>query len=140
MYGLRESLKMVFEEGYEARVQRHRRLGRITRAGYLGMGLELLADPAYYSNTVTAVKFPASVKDKDFADGVRGLGILVAGGQGPLKGKIFRTNHMNVCIDRDILTTMAVVEVTLKRLGAKIKLGAGVAAAEEQLLKDLKQP
>jgi aspartate aminotransferase-like enzyme len=140
MYGLRESLKMVFEEGYEARVQRHRRLGRITRAGYLGMGLELLADPAYYSNTVTAVKYPASVNDKDFAGWVRRLGILVAGGQGPLKGKIFRTNHMNVCTDRDILMTMAVVEVALKKLGAKIKPGSGVAAAEEQLLKELKEP
>jgi aspartate aminotransferase-like enzyme len=140
MYGLRESLKMIFEEGYEPRVQRHRRLGRITRAGYLGMGLELLADPAYYSNTVTAVKYPATVKDKDFTDWVRRLGILVAGGQGPLKGKIFRTNHMNICTDRDILMTMAVVEVALKKLGAKVKPGSGVAAAEEQLLKELKEP
>lgn len=136
IYGLHESLTMMFEEGYQQRVERHHRLGRITRAGYLAMGLELLADPAYYSNTVTAAKYPAGIKDKDFRNYVRSLGVLIAGGQGPVRGKIFRTNHMNICTERDVLTTMVTIEVALKKLGFKIDLGSGVAAAQEQLLKE----
>ncbi len=136
MYGLHESLTIMFEEGYQQRVERHRRLGRITRAGYLAMGLELLADPAHYSNTVTAVKYPAGINDQDFRNYVRSLGILIAGGQGPVKGKIFRTNHMNICTERDVLATMAVIEIALKKLGFKIDLGSGVAGAQEQLLRE----
>jgi aspartate aminotransferase-like enzyme len=137
VYGLHESLKMMFEEGYDQRVERHHRLGRITRAGYKGMGLDLLADPEYYSNTVTAVKYPQGISDSDFRSLVKSLGILVAGGQGPVKGKIFRTNHMNICTERDVLTTMAIIEVALKKLGFEIVLGSGVKAAQEQLLKEL---
>jgi len=136
MYGLHESLTMMFEEGYENRIERHRRLGRITRAGYQGIGLDLLADPAHYSNTVTAVKYPSGITDSDFRSHVRNLGILVAGGQGPVKGKIFRTNHMNICTERDILSTMAIVEIVLKRLGFEFALGSGVLAAQEQILKE----
>jgi len=136
MYGLHESLTMMFEEGYENRIERHRRLGRITRAGYLGLGLDLLADPAHYSNTVTAVKYPSGITDSDFRGQVRNLGILVAGGQGPVKGKIFRTNHMNICNERDILSTIAIIEIVLKRLGFEFALGSGVLAAQEQILKE----
>ena len=137
LYGLHESLTIMFEEGYKQRVERHRRLGRITRAGYLGMGLELLADPDYYSNTVTAVKYPQGIKDSEFRGLIRQFGVLIAGGQGPVKGKIFRTNHMNICTERDVLTTMALVEVTLKQLGFPVSLGSGVSAAQEQLLKEV---
>jgi aspartate aminotransferase-like enzyme len=136
MYGLHESLTMMFEEGYENRVERHRRLGRITRAGYQGMGLDLLADSAHYSNTVTAVKYPSGITDKDFRSQVRDLGILLAGGQGPVKGKIWRTNHMNICTERDILSTMAIIEIVLKRLGFEFPLGSGVLATQEQILKE----
>ncbi len=136
LYGLHESLTMMFEEGYEQRVERHRRLGRITRAGYLGMGLELLADPKHYSNTVTAVKYPPGIKDSEFRSLIRKFGVLIAGGQGPVKGKIFRTNHMNICIERDVLTTMSLIEITLKQLGYPVSLGSGVSAAQEQMLKE----
>jgi len=136
IYGLHESLTIMFEEGYERRVERHRRLGRVTRAGYTAMGLELLADPNHYSNTVTAVKYPLGIKDREFRDRVRRRGVLVAGGQGPVKGKIFRTNHMNICGEKEILMTLAIIELTLKELGHSVKLGAGVAAAEEQILRE----
>lgn len=136
IYGLHESLTIMFEEGYEQRIERHHRLGRITRAGYLGMGLDLLADPAYYSNTVTAVKYPSGITDKEFRAQVRNLGILIAGGQGPVKGKIWRTNHMNICTERDVLATIAIIEIVLKRLGYEVPIGSGVLAAQEQLLKE----
>jgi aspartate aminotransferase-like enzyme len=136
IYGLYESLTIMFEEGYEQRIERHHRLGRITRAGYLGMGLDLLADPAFYSNTVTAVRYPGGITDKEFRNQVRNLGILIAGGQGPVKGKIWRTNHMNICTERDVLATIAIIEVVLKRLGYDVPIGSGVLAAQEQMLKE----
>lgn len=100
------------------------------------MGLDLLADPAFYSNTVTAVKYPGGITDKEFQNQVRNLGILVAGGQGPVKGKIWRTNHMNICTERDVLATIAIIEVVLKRLGYDVPIGSGVLAAQEQMLKE----
>jgi len=100
------------------------------------MGLKLLADPAHYSNTVTAVKYPPGVKDQEFRDLVRRWGVLVAGGQGPIKGKIWRTNHMNICTERDVLATIAIIEVVLKRLGYDVPIGSGVLAAQEQMLKE----
>jgi aspartate aminotransferase-like enzyme len=136
IYGLHESLTIMFEEGYEQRIERHHRLGRITRAGYLGMGLDLLADPAFYSNTVTAVRYPGGITDKEFRNQVRNLGILIAGGQGPVKGKIWRTNHRNICTERDVLATIAIIEVVLKRLGYDVPIGSGVLAAQEQMLKE----
>ena len=67
---------------------------------------------------------------------MRNLGILVAGGQGPVKGKIWRTNHMNICTERDVLATLAIIEIILRRMGFEFPIGSGILAAQEQLLKE----
>lgn len=58
-------------------------------------------------------------------------GVLVAEGQGKLKGKIFRIAHMNIVTEKEIILTLSLIELTLKQLSFPIELGKGVAAAEE---------
>ena len=117
-YGLDVALDMILEEGMDNVFQRHVRLGDFTRQSVADLGLELLADPMYASNTVTAVKVPEGV------DGGRLSGLLrtehsvvVAGGQGKLSGKIFRIGHMGWVSEEDIRETLRAIEVTLPKVG-----------------------
>jgi aspartate aminotransferase-like enzyme len=127
--GLRESLQMMKEEGYKNRVERHRLLAKMSRVGYQALGLELFADPKYYSNTVTAVKYPPGIND-NFRSEMQKLGVIVAGAQDQIKGKVFRTSSMNILGAGEILQTLAMTEISLTNLGYKIpERGAGVTAA-----------
>jgi aspartate aminotransferase-like enzyme len=94
LYGLDVAIAMMLDEGLENIYERHQYLAERTRSGVLSLGLQLFADD-HYSNTVTAVKAP---EGKDASDIIRRLredhGVVVAGGQGKLSGKIFRVAHL----------------------------------------------
>lgn len=138
IYGLHESLKMILEEGYENRVKRHRLMGKALRSGIEAFGMHLLAEKGYESNTITAAKYPTGVDDDAFRKAMQKHGVLVAGGQAHLKGKIFRVAHMNIIAEREILLLLAVTGLVLRELGFKCESGAGVSAAQEIFLKNLK--
>jgi aspartate aminotransferase-like enzyme len=129
--GLRESLKMMHEEGIHNVFKRHELLAQATRAGVAALGLELLAKkPAYCSTAVTAVKVPASVKDgKALPKLMRDkYGVTIIGGQDELEGKIIRLSHFGYCDRFDIVTVIAGLELALNELGHKVELGKGVGA------------
>lgn len=135
VYGLHESLAMIVEEGYENRVKRHMRMAKAVRGGTKALGLQLLAEEGHESNTLTAIKYPEGVEDGVFRKTMRGHGVLIAGGQAHLKGKIFRVAHMNLTAEREILLTLAITELSLRELGFKCGKGVGVSAAEEVFLR-----
>ncbi|MGB2940649.1 MAG: alanine--glyoxylate aminotransferase family protein [Candidatus Dormiibacterota bacterium] len=95
--GLRESLKMLREEGLQEVFARHARIARGVRAAVTALELELFADPMFFSNTVTAVRAPRGDADLNKAL-VRTLrdsyNLELAGGQGPLAGQVFRIGHL----------------------------------------------
>ena len=124
------SLKMMFEEGFENRVKRHRRMAKATRVGAKALGLELFAEEEYASNTVTAIKVPPKINGKEIINSMKELGILIAGGQGELKDKIIRIAHMNVVQEKDILITFSALETALNKLGFDFQSGSGIAAIE----------
>lgn len=126
------SLKMMFEEGIENRMKRHRRLAKATRAGAKAMGLELFANEQFASNTVTSIKVPPKIKAKELINSMKEMGILIAGGQGSLRGKIIRIAHMNVVQEKDILATFSALEISLQKLGFSFQLGSGIAAIEKE--------
>ncbi len=134
--GLHESLRLILEEGIENRVKRHRLITKAVREGYKAMGLELLAEEEYASNTITAIKYPENIEDKEFRSKMEEKGILVAGGQDHLKGKIFRIASLNLCTQREVLTILATSEIVLKELGYNLKLGSGTTAAQKVFLTD----
>jgi aspartate aminotransferase-like enzyme len=131
MYGLRESLNMLEEEGLPQVYRRHERLGRMARAGLRALGLRLLAREEDASPTVTAVLGGETWTVDALRGELRKLGVVVAGGQKKLKEKIFRIGHMGSCDELDLLAALAALEMALARLGASVEFGVGTKAAQE---------
>jgi aspartate aminotransferase-like enzyme len=133
LYGLREALAIIREEGLEAMIARHWRLARATRAGVKALGLQLFADPAHASNALTAVRNPEGIEGRKLRQHLREQhGVIVAGGQGPVEQAIFRVGHLGWVAESDILRMLSALEMTLGALGHPVTPGAGVAAAERE--------
>ena len=129
---LAENLKLIRAEGIENIFKRAKLLSRATRAGIEGIGLEVFA--ARPADGLTAVKIPESVDGSKFLKRLEGrFGIKVAGGQGHVKGKIFRVAHMGIIDELDIVGTLTAIELVLDELGFPVELGSGVAAATRVL-------
>ena len=125
---LAENLKLIRAEGLEAIWSRARMLSRATRAGIEAIGLEVFA--ARPADGLTSVHMPQGVDGSAFLKRLESrFGIKVAGGQGHLKGKIFRIAHMGILDELDILGTLSAIELVLDELGRTVEFGAGVAAA-----------
>jgi aspartate aminotransferase-like enzyme len=129
--GLRESLRLILDEGLPNVFARHERLARATRAGAQALGLELFAE--HPGNACTAVKAPAKIEGDTIVKGLRARVVAIAGGQGSMKGKIFRIAHMGYVDSFDILTALGALEMVLAELGHPVTLGDGLRAAEEVL-------
>ena len=130
MFQLDVALNMMEQEGLEAIFARHAAVGAAVRAGLTTLGFKLLADPQFASNTVTGAWIPEDLDWKAFNGKLRKLGLIVAGGQGALKGKIFRIGHLGHVTIPDILNAMAVLEETLIELERPVTPGAAVQAAQ----------
>jgi aspartate aminotransferase-like enzyme len=136
IYGLHEALRIMRGEGLETLFARHETMTRMLRAGLAAIGLRpVVTDEAIASRSVTAVYPPDGVD----ADGLRkqvqeDFGLVLAGGQGKMAGKIFRVGHLGFYQPLDMLTVLAALEVTCVRMGAAVPLGAGVRAAQEAML------
>ena len=120
LYGLDVALDMMLSEGMENVFSRHVRIADMTRRGVKDLGLELLADEAHASNTVTAVRVPDGVDGGKLSEIMRTEhSIVLAGGQGKFQGKIFRIGHMGQVAEADIQEVLDALAVTLPRVGFK---------------------
>lgn len=128
---LHESLKMLREEGLDARLARTRQLAVATRAAVQATGLQLFPDPAHASDTVTAIRNPDGMEDPQVRKALLDTyNVAVQGGQGALKGKIFRIGHMGIAGWPDLLAAFAALDRILAKAGRLPHPGAGVAAIE----------
>jgi len=133
-YGLQEALCMIFEEGPETVLARHRRLAGAMRQGAAALGLPLFPQSSVVSDTVTALTVP---------DGLDGAAIVrhmyerfntvIAGSRNKLSGKVIRIGTMGAVSEGDILQDLLYLERTLAALGHRVTPGAAVAAAVERL-------
>jgi len=131
MQGLREALRLYFAEGQDAVLGRHRTLSEATKAGVLALGLELSGEYVERAWAVTAVKAPAGMDADELVAKVRAdHGIVLAPGQGPFKGKVFRIGHLGNYDRLDILRGLAALEMSLISMGHTTEPGTAVAAAE----------
>lgn len=137
LFGLRESVAILKEEGLANVFRRHARLAEATRQAVQKLGLRLLAqNPAEYSHTLTAVCMPDGFdSDTYLAHANRTLDLSLGVGLGKVKGRVFRIGHLGSLNELDLLGALAGVEMTLKTFGVDITLGAGLAAAQEYLVK-----
>lgn len=132
IYAMREALRAVLEEGLEARWERHRQSQQALIAGLEAMGLEMfVSNPADRLVTVTAVNIPAGIEDGKVRNQLLDeFNIEIAGGLGPVKGKIWRVGLMGYsCQKPNVLTFLAALEKTLLDQGFRLPAGAGVATA-----------
>ena len=129
IFQLDAALKLMAEEGQEAIFGRHAACGAASRAGLAAMGCELYADRAYASNTVTSALVPEGVDWSALNDQFRAGGLQLAGGQGKMKGKLFRIGHLgDVSVD-DIITAIEIIEQGAIAVGLPVQTGVGPAAA-----------
>lgn len=132
--GLNESLKILQAEGLENAFKRHEKLAYATRKAVEALGLEMFTKESP-SNAVTAINAPAGIDGQEIYKNLRvKYGITAAGGQGQAKGKIFRIAHLGYAGTFDVITAIAGLEMTLKGMGHPVKLGTGVAVAQELLI------
>jgi aspartate aminotransferase-like enzyme len=121
-FGLDVALGMLEKEGWDSVYARHERIGAFTRRGVLDLGLELQADQRFASNTVTAVKAPEGIDVSALRTIAREqYGVVFAGGQGSLTGKIFRIGHLGLVTEDDITEALTALGKSLQQLGFRSK-------------------
>jgi aspartate aminotransferase-like enzyme len=134
LFGLQVALRRILDEGVDAGIRRHERLGAATRAGVRALGLRLFAEPGHYSNSLTAVWGPEGIAAKDLRAKMREAhGVIMAGGQGPIKDKIFRLGHLGYVHENDVVAALGALELTLRDLGVPVEPGQAVSAAQAVL-------
>ena len=134
VYQVDAGLALMEAEGAEAIFARHETCASAARAGLEALGFELFADPAHYSRTVTAAKVPEGFDWKAINTAVKGEGVILAGGQGPLTGKIFRLGHLGSVTLGEILDAIGVLEQVSIRFERPVEPGTGIAAAQQAAL------
>ena len=117
---LREACLMIEEEGLPARIARHQKMSKAVQAAARAWGLSLFPkiDAKHaYSSTVTAIEYPAGVRDDEMRGIVKKMGIVIAGGQDHVKGKIFRIGSMGAVGAPELIATLGATQYALKKLG-----------------------
>jgi aspartate aminotransferase-like enzyme len=134
--GLDVALGLLRAEGVEEAFRRHDRLARAARGGAEALGLTLFAR-ATPSPAVTAIVSPPGIDGEAVvrAYGAE-LNITIAGGQGEMKGKLFRLAHLGWVDESDLIVGLAALERVLLRIGVPVELGAAVAVAQRIFAKE----
>ncbi len=132
LHGLRCSLDLLFDEGLPQVFARHRRLAEGIRRGVDALGLSLCAlAPQWYSDTVTAIRTPEGVDAAEVCRiGYHRYRTAFGSGLSKVAGKVFRIGHLGDLNEVMCLAALASAEMSLADAGAKVELGAGVAAAQ----------
>jgi len=133
LYGLRESLAMMAEEGLDNIFARHHRLAEGVRAAVRAWGLKLCAKaPKWYSNTVSAIMVPEGTNGADVIDvAFRRYNLALGAGLARMAGKLFRIGHLGDLNELMLLGAIAGAEMAMRDVGIPVTPGAGVAAAAE---------
>jgi aspartate aminotransferase-like enzyme len=125
-----EGIRLMQEEGQEAVFARHVACAAATQAGLEALGFELLAERPHRSRTVTAAWLPDGVDWQAFNGPIKQRGVVLAGGQGKLTGKVFRVGHLGQVELTDILDALLAIEDAAIELGRPVERGTAIAAAE----------
>jgi alanine-glyoxylate transaminase/serine-glyoxylate transaminase/serine-pyruvate transaminase len=136
LFGLREAVTMLLEEGLDEVFGRHQRLASGVRAAVDAWGLKNLCEnPAEVSNSLTAVVTPEGIDSGDVMKIARERYDLALGvGLGRVRGKIFRIGHLGALNELEVLATLGGVEMALAQAGVPVELGSGVAAAQRSFV------
>lgn len=131
--GLNQACGMLLDEGLENVFARHHRIAEGVRAAVQAWGLELCAaNPSVYSDTVSAIRTPEGFNATDIVSHAASkYGVAFGVGLGEVAGKVFRIGHLGSLTDVMTLSGIATAEMSMADLGLDIRLGSGVAAAQD---------
>ncbi len=133
-FALQEGLRMLEEEGLDNVYARHARLARATQAGLGALGFQLFAQEGFRSNTVTSALPPTTLD----VSALRKLlndkyGVVIAGGQGKMTGKMVRIGHLGAVAEGDVVQVLWAMEQALEELDIAPADGRAVAAVTASL-------
>ncbi len=133
IYGMGESLKMLFEEGLDNVYARHFRLAEGVRRAVDAWGLKLVAQsPELYSDTVSAIYVPEGFDSNALTEhAFDAYGVSFGIGLGEMNGKAFRIGHLGSLTDVMVLSGLATIEMAMADLDYPVELGSGVIAAQD---------
>jgi aspartate aminotransferase-like enzyme len=134
VYQVEEGIRLMAAETPAGVFARHATCAAATQAGLEALGFDLLAEPVHRSKTVTAAMLPDGFDWKAFNTAVKREGLILAGGQGKLTGRIFRLGHLGSVTVGEILDAIAVLEAVSIRQGRDVAPGVAVAAAQRAAL------
>ena len=134
LYAYREALRMILEEGLEARFKRHKACSDALYSGLNAIGLTSFAKEEDRSITIIALNYLEGLEDKTFRNTLaQKFRVLVAGGFGNLKGKVFRVGCMGEVHRYHVMRTISAISSTLAMMGYKTNTQEGLKIAEEKL-------
>ena len=137
LYAYREAMNMILEEGLENRIKRHRICSSALYSGLSAIGLTPFAKEDSRSTVVIALNYLEGLEDKTFRNTLaQKFRVLVAGGFGNLKGKVFRVGCMGEVNRYHVMRTISSIASTLDMMGYSVDAQAGLKIAEDKL-KDL---
>ena len=128
-FAMQEGLRMLEEEGLNNVYERHERLARAAQVGLQALGFQLFAQEGYRSNTVTSAVPPPGLDVAALRDLLNTkYGVVIAGGQGKMTGKMVRVGHLGAVAEGDVVQVIWAIEHALEELDIAPADGRGVAA------------
>jgi aspartate aminotransferase-like enzyme len=137
LYAVQEGIRMMESEGLANVFARHRRLAGATQRGLEALGFALFAAAGFRSPTVTSVLPMPGLDVAVFRKLLRTkFGVVVAGGQGKMAGKLVRVGHLGAVTEGDVIQVLWAIEQALEELDIAVADGRGVGAAREGLAEE----
>jgi aspartate aminotransferase-like enzyme len=133
IWALKESVRIIKEEGLEERYDRHERVSNAFNDALEALGMKPLAKKDYRCSTLSTVLYPEGIDDALFRKTLAEEGAVVAGGLGAYAGKMFRIGHMGNIDDHTVYSVIAAIERTLIKLGYKYEKGIGLKTLLEKM-------
>ncbi len=134
IWALKESVRLIKEEGLENRFERHLRDAKAMQMALESLGFKILAQEGHRAVSLSNVIYPEGIDDAQFRKILAEEGVVVAGGLGAYAGKMFRLGHMGNIDSHHLVCVIAAIERALYKLGVKVELGKGVGVLMSELL------
>lgn len=135
VWALKESVRIIKEEGMENRYERHRKTAAAMQEALEAIGFKILAKEGCRAVTLSNLIYPEGIDDAKFRGLLAEEGIMVAGGLAAYAGKMFRLGHMGNIDKHDMVSVIAAIERALYRAGIPVQLGKGVGIVQQHLMK-----
>lgn len=135
VWALKESVRIIKEEGIENRYARHKKNAEAMQAALEALGFKILANKSCRAYTLSNLVYPEGTDDAKFRGFLAEEGIMVAGGLAAYAGRMFRLGHMGNIDKHDLVSVIATIERALYRAGMPVEFGKGVGVVQTYLMK-----